>query len=152
MISIVAAPGTGKSEVLAALQAFGRKVGVKVATTASTGVAAVRVDGQTLHSFLHLPVNNPTDKSDKAKAVALQATVEAFNDTILGKEATLNNLAKKMDVCLFCFTAGFTVQLHIAVVVFVYNWLVILLNCGQVCVIFWRFALCALHLVAYARC
>lgn len=53
----ISAPGTGKSEVVVAIQEFCKITGIKFATTATTGVAATRVSGVTAHSFFKLPVN-----------------------------------------------------------------------------------------------
>lgn len=63
------AGGTGKSEVIKALQSFailwGQPKAVK--TIASTGIAAVNVCGRTIHSALELSINIPKSGYEKKK-------------------------------------------------------------------------------------
>ncbi|RBP97142.1 ATP-dependent endonuclease, partial [Bifidobacterium aemilianum] len=48
---ITGAPGAGKTYVLNEFIARARKRGATVAVTASTGIAATHIDGQTIHSW-----------------------------------------------------------------------------------------------------
>ncbi len=79
------AGGTGKSEVIKALQSFAilwsQPKAVK--TIASTGIAAVNVSGRTIHSALELSINVPKSGCEKKKpSPELISSLYLFSDIV----------------------------------------------------------------------
>lgn len=62
-VFITGAAGTGKTKLVTEVVKLLKKLHTrsKVFVTASTGVAALSIKGQTLHSFAGITINNPTD-------------------------------------------------------------------------------------------
>ena len=83
--------------MVVALQAFGELIDMKIATTATTGVAASRVRGQTAHSFFNLPVSATDPKDKKAAARSLENDKKHFA-AIMQDRSKLERLAK-LDGC-----------------------------------------------------
>ena len=59
-IFLTGSPGTGKSYTLKAIIKVLQEANKRIAVTASTGCSAVLINGQTIHSYLRMGVNNDT--------------------------------------------------------------------------------------------
>ncbi|NEG69508.1 PIF1 family DEAD/DEAH box helicase [Bifidobacterium choloepi] len=62
-VFLTGAPGAGKTYVLNQFVAAARAVGKSVAVTASTGIAATHINGQTIHSWSGVGIHNALSES-----------------------------------------------------------------------------------------
>lgn len=83
--------------MVVALQALGKLIDMKVVTTATTGVAASRVGGQTAHSFFNLPVRATDPKDKEAAALSLENDKQHF--AAIGQDKKKLERLAQVDVC-----------------------------------------------------
>ncbi len=105
-VAVSGEAGVGKSYITRALIAFLLQHGVKVGVTATTGIAALNIGGQTLHSFMGIglgdePVSNLLQrvfKNGKAKARIQAIDVLFIDEVSMAKGDLLNKVSEVMKV------------------------------------------------------
>lgn len=80
-VFLTGAPGAGKTYVLNRFIALAKKRGLNVAVTASTGIAATHIGGNTIHSWSGLGIRDSLNSGDLAWLAQNSRLVKRYNAT-----------------------------------------------------------------------
>src|SRR5665213_1709448 len=71
-------PGSGKTFLLNKFIELAKKKGKRVATTATTGIAATHIDGTTIHSWAGIGISQKLSTQDYLKILRQKSTLTRY--------------------------------------------------------------------------